>query len=403
MDLTQSEEISVPTVAIESQKQPTAVVHYEKRWTPLTCGFCYGNPACGSAEPYKNPASLRRHLRHIQLAPLNNANEFPLTCPFPQYATTLTTIAHVVNARYADSASPFPHLRSLSPYNPRIKAEAGTESHDPLMLSIEEHKVKDPGQSENYTSDDGSREAKCEETKVQSVEADEVKMASLRLASADVSEQKTAGNVDGDIFRSIETLLRADSERRNSEVYQQFLESYGIVTRMAAALCSHWSPDTWFIKQEIPSMEQNQQLEAFCAEFLDCLKVMQSSLDRNRRADRSDNALVQAIRRFLRHLFQILADAVHKVENGLETPEDPHLKTQIAHVDDLVHLLGDVLARMIMVAKKDMIFAHQVDAGLKIQTAIAVPPRLQGSEFPQNLLLPQFVTGDLIVANADFL
>ena len=97
LDLTQSKQTSVPTVAVESQRQPTDVAHHKKQWTPLTCGFCYGNPACGSAEPYKNSASLRRHLRHTHLAPLNNANEFPLTCPFPQCATTLTAIAHIVN------------------------------------------------------------------------------------------------------------------------------------------------------------------------------------------------------------------------------------------------------------------------------------------------------------------
>ena len=275
------------------------------------------------------------------------------------------------------------------------------------MLSIEEHKVKDQESSENHMRDEGRETrgapAKHEETEVQSIEADEVKMANLRLASVDHPEQKMADAIDGNILPSIEKLLRADSERRNTEVYQAFLESYGIVTRMAAALCSHWSPDNWFVKQETPSTEHSQRLEAFCAEFLDCIKVMQSSLDRIGYGDNVHDALIQAIRRFLRHLFRVSSNVLLKFHNSLEKSEDSYLKAQIALVDDLVNLLGNVVARMIIAAKKDMKFPHQVDANLRIQTAIVVPPRLQGLEFPQNLLLPQFVTGDLIVANADFL
>ena len=300
--------------------------------------------------------------------------------------------------RYADSTSPFPHLRSLSPYNTRIKVEAGTEVHNALVVSIEEYKGRDQGQPENHTSD-RTGEAKCEEPKVQSLEADEAKMADLRLTSVDLSERKPANTVEGYTL----TTIRADSERRNSEVYQEFLESYDTVTRTAAALCSNWSPDSWFLKQETLSMEPYQQLEAFCAEFLDYIKAMQSSLDRICQGDRAYSAPIQAIRRFLRHLLRMSSNVLQKFHNGLETTEDSHLKAQIALVGDLVHLLGDVIARMIMAAKKDMAFPHRVDTDLRIQTAIAVPSRLQGLGLPQNLILPQFITGSLIIASADFL
>ena len=330
--------------------------------------------------------------------------ETPLTRParVTRQSRGSRSIDRTSRARYADSASAFPHLRSLSPYNSRIKEEVGTEHHNALILSVEEHNVKDEGDSKNDASN-GAVEEKQETLEVQSVEADEVKMAELRLASVDQAEQKPVDIVDGNGLPSIKTLLRVESEQRNSEVYQEFLESYSIVVEKAAALCAHWSPYTWFVKQELPSMEHNQQLEAFYAEFLDGIKVMQSSLDHIRPGDRAHNVLIQAIRRFLRHLFRVSLNVLQRFPNGLEASEDSHLKVQIALVGDLVHLLGDVIGRMFMVAKKNAVFPHHVGANLKIQTAIAVPIRLREFEFPQNLLLPQFVTRGLIVANADFL
>ena len=89
-------ELLVNTSGTECQERPTIDARV-KRWTSLTCIFCYGNPACGSAEPYKNSASLRRHLRHIHFVPLANTNGFPLTCPFPQCLTLLTDTAHIAN------------------------------------------------------------------------------------------------------------------------------------------------------------------------------------------------------------------------------------------------------------------------------------------------------------------
>ena len=59
--------------------------------------FYYSNSVCGSAKLYKNSASLYYYLWYIYLASLNNANEFPLTCPFPQCAMMLTAIAYVIN------------------------------------------------------------------------------------------------------------------------------------------------------------------------------------------------------------------------------------------------------------------------------------------------------------------
>ena len=97
IDVTQSEEASPLTDNLESRAQPTDNTPHKKRWTPLTCSFCYGNPACGSAEPYKNSASLRRHLRHIHLSPLTIANAILLICPFPQCLTELTSISHIVS------------------------------------------------------------------------------------------------------------------------------------------------------------------------------------------------------------------------------------------------------------------------------------------------------------------
>ena len=41
---------------------------------PLTCGFYYGNFVCGSAELYKNSASLYCHLWYIHLSLLTIIN-----------------------------------------------------------------------------------------------------------------------------------------------------------------------------------------------------------------------------------------------------------------------------------------------------------------------------------------
>ena len=314
------------------------------------------------------------------------------------------SIDRTSRARNANSESPFPPLRSLSPSDTRVKVEAGTASQNALMLSVEENKVKDEGQFATSTADLMSN-VKKEDSKVASLETDEVKLAELRLASVDqpVRAADSPRPSSGNLFQSIQTLLGTDSERRNTEVYQEFLESYGLVTRMAAAICSYWSPDTWFRKQATPSPDQNQFFEAFRAEFLDCIKGMQDSLSHVYGELPVHVALLQAIRRFMGHLFRMSSNVLEQLHTTPNDSGDLPLEARISLVDDLVHLLGEVIARMIMIAKRDMAFPHQVNAHRKMQSAVAVSPRLQGLGFPPNLLLPQFMTGNLIVANAEFL
>ena len=272
------------------------------------------------------------------------------------------------------------------------------------MISVEEENTNEENPAENPLFGYIGAEKK-EDHKVASLETDEIKLAELRLASMDRlgPAAGTARPSDESILASIKALLGADSEQRNAEVYQGFLESYNLVTRMAAALCSYWNPDAWFIEPETPSPDQHQRLDGFCAEFLDCLKVMQGSLNRIHPAPPSHLALLQAIRRFLGHFFQLSSKVLEKSRTDLELLDAFHLKPQIALVNDLVHLLGQAVARMIMVAKSDMAFPHQLKANWTIQSAVPVPARLQSLGFPPNLLMPQFVTGNLIVANADFL